>query len=282
MRRLRTAARLSGLLLLAVVLLLAAGSCRYGLDELFGRPSPVDERVGDTSVPAPAPPIVGDPDNYVFLATADAHFEAAADPPAAAAFAALAAVRGAAFVIVAGDVVDSGLPAQYARYAAWVSSLGVPVFSAVGNHDLYNSGWESFRTRVGRSFYSFAVGSRTFHVLDSGNGTLGRRQLDLLSSALAADPKKKVVICHYPLYNGEDTRYFKLTNAAERAFLVDLYARNGVELLLEGHSHETRHTSIGPMDEWLCSSLPGPAGEGRCVTVTVSGGEIVSVVPETF
>lgn len=268
--------------LLAGAMALAAVSCRYGLDELFGRPSPVDERVLDTSVPAPVPPVVGDPDNYVFVATADTHFLEAADPPAAAAFAGLVSARGAAFVIVAGDLVDTGLPAEYARYAAWASSLGVPVYAAVGNHDLYNSGWSSFRAVVGRSFYSFAVGARTFHVLDSGNGTLGRVQLELLSAALAADPGPKVVVCHYPLYNGEDTQYYKLTNAAERAFLLDLFARNGVELLLEGHSHATRHTPIGPMDEWLCSSLTGPAGEGRCVTVTVTGGAISSIVPETY
>ncbi len=261
---------------------LAAGSCRYGLDELFGRPSPVDERVLDASVPAPAPPVVGDPDNYVFVATADAHFGQAADPPAAAAFAALVAARGAAFVIVAGDLVDTGLPGEYTRYAAWAATLGVPVYSAVGNHDLYNSGWSSFRATVGRSFYSFAVGDRSFYVLDSGNGTLGRSQLDLLPGLFAGDPNRKVVVCHYPLFNGEDTQYYKLTNAAERAFLVDLYARSRVELLLEGHSHATRRTQVGPMEEWLCSSLAGPAGAGRCLTVTVAGGAISSIVPETY
>jgi 3',5'-cyclic-AMP phosphodiesterase len=268
--------------LLAGATALAAASCRYGLDELFRREAPVDERVVDSSVPAPVPPLVPDPDNYVFVATADAHFLETADPPAAAGFAGLVSARGAAFVIVAGDLVDSGLPAEYARYAAWAASLGVPVYAAVGNHDLYNSGWSSFRTVVGRSYYSFAVGARTFYVLDSGNGTLGRVQLELLSAALAADPNRKVIVCHYPLYNGEDTQYYKLTNAAERAFLVDLFAQSGVELLLEGHSHATRHTPIGPMDEWLCSSLVGPAGGGRCVTVTVTGGAISSIVPETY
>ena len=192
------------------------------------------------------------------------------------------AARGASFVIVAGDLADAGLPGEYARYAAWAASLGVPVYAAVGNHDLYNSGWASFRSTVGRSFYSFSVGALSFYVLDSGNGTLGRTQLALLRSAFAADPNRKVVICHYPLYNGEDTEYYKLTNAAERAALIELYSGSGVELLLEGHSHVTRHTRIGEMDEWLCSSLTGPAGEGQCVTVTVSAGAITSVVPETY
>lgn len=268
--------------ILVLLAALAAGSCRYGLDELFGRPAPVDERVLDVSVPAPSPPLVADPLNYVFVATADAHFGEAADPPAAAAFAALVAARGAAFVFVAGDLVDTGLPGEYTRYAAWAAAIGVPVYSAVGNHDLYNSGWSSFRPLVGRSHYSFAVGGRSFYVLDSGNGTLGRVQLELLRSAFAADTNRKVVVCHYPLFNGEDTQYYKLTNAAERAFLVDLYARSSVELLLEGHSHATRHTAIGPMDEWLCSSLAGPAGSGRCITITVTGGLISSVVPETY
>ena len=198
-------ARIPALLGLAAIILLAPASCRYGLDELFCRDSPVDERVLDTSIPAPAAPAIAPPYNYVFIATSDLHFEAQGDPPAAAGFASLVAARGASFVVVAGDLADAGLPGEYARYAAWAASLGVPVYAAVGNHDLYNSGWASFRATVGRSFYSFSVGALSFYVLDSGNGTLGRTQLALLRSAFAADPNRKVVICHYPLYNGEDT-----------------------------------------------------------------------------
>jgi Icc protein len=277
----RAAMRAAALLLAAGLLCLPV-SCRYGLDELFGREAPVDERVSDTTLTAPSAPDVSDPDNFIFIATADAHFLADGDPPAAAGFGALVSARGAEFVIVAGDLVDAGLPAEYARYAAWASALGVPVYCAVGNHDLYNGGWTSFRGTVGRSFYWFVLGALSFYVLDSGNGTLGRVQLARLRDAFAADASEKVVVCHYPLYNGEETQYYKLTNAAERAALIDLYAQSRVKLILEGHSHTTRHTRIGDMDEWLCSSLMGPAGGGRCVVVTVSGGQIASVTPETY
>jgi 3',5'-cyclic-AMP phosphodiesterase len=257
-------------------------SCRYGLNELFSRPDPVDARVSDTSIPAPRAPSVPDPDNYVFVATADTHFTADRDPPAAAAFKALVAERGAAFVIIAGDLADAGLEAELARYAAWTATLGVPVYSAVGNHDLYNDGWTRYQSAVGRAFYSFTVGARSFYVLDSGNGTLGRTQMDMLRDAFLEDARGKVIVCHYPLYDGEAALYYKLTNKAERAALIDLYARNGVELILEGHQHVTRHARIGEMDEWLCSSLTGGAGQGRCVTVTVSNGKIASVTPELY
>lgn len=270
------------LLLLPAALLLLS-SCHYGLDDLFYRASPsVDERVVDVSAAAPSPPPVPDPLNYVFLATADTHFGDAEDPVNAAGFKALAAARGAAFAVVAGDLTNTGRPAEYARYKAWVDAFGMPVYSAVGNHDLYNEGWPNFPVSVGRSFFSFPVGERTFYFLDSANGTLGRVQLELLRGAFRADGNAKVVVCHYPLYNGEDKPYGKLTNAAERAALIDLYARSGVELILEGHEHYTRHTAIGAMDEWICASLKGSAGRGRCVTVTVSAGRIASVVPETY
>jgi len=263
--------------------LLVLSSCHYGLDDLFYRASPsVDERVVDETAAAPSAPAVPDPLNYVFLATADAHFGETEDPANAAGFKALAASRGAAFAIVAGDLANTGRSAEYARYKAWVGSFGVPVYAAVGNHDLYNEGWANFPGSVGRSFYSFIVGGRTFYFLDSANGTLGRVQLDLLRDAFSRDANAKVIVCHYPLYNGEDTQYGKLTNAAERAELIDLYAKNGVELLLEGHEHYTRRTKIGSMDEWLCASLKGSAGNGHGVTVTVSGGKIASVTPETY
>ncbi len=269
-------------LLLAGAALCVLVSCRYGLDELFGRPVPVDERVRDASAPAPSAPAVSDVDNYVFLVTADTHFGAEADPPAAAALAAFLSARNAEFVLVAGDLVEAGLPEEYSRYATWAAALGVPVRCAVGNHDLYNEGWASFRAVAGASFYSFSVGTRSFYVLDSGNGTLGRVQLELLRAAFAVDPNRKVIVSHYPLYNGNDSQYHELTNTAERATLVDLFARSGVELLLEGHSHDMRYTRVGTMHEWVCASLAGPDGQGRCLTVTVSGGEIASVTPETF
>ena len=270
----------AGILLLAA--LFGVASCRYGLDELFGRASPVDERVMDTSVPAPSAPVVADPNNYVFIATADSHFGAVADPPAAAGFKALVGSVHPGFIIVAGDLVDTGLPAEYARFAAWAVSLGVPVYTTPGNHDLYNDGWASYRSVLGRGSYSFAVGGRTFYFVDSGNGTVGQTQLDALRAAFANDANPKVVVSHYPLYNGPDAEYYRLTDTAERAALVDLYANGGVQLLLEGHKHVTRETDLGTMHEWLCSSLTGPAGHGSCVIVTVSGGQIASVVPTTY
>jgi Icc protein len=272
-------------LLLAGAALAALGtlaSCRYGLGEAFGRPSPVDERIIDASAVVPAGPVVADDENYVFVMVSDTHFPAGADPSGAAGLAAFLALRGAEFVVVGGDLADAGLPDEYARYDAWADSLGVPVYAAVGNHDLYNGGWSTFSTIVGASYYSFDVGSRAFYFVDSGSGTLGRDQIAMLRDEFAGDPDPKVIVTHYPLYDGSDTYYYKFTNTAERAALVDLYARNGVELLLEGHTHTLHHTSIGTMEEWVSPSLSGPSGEGRCLVVTVSGGAIASVTPETY
>ena len=275
MRRTRAA-----ILLFGVLLGLAA--CRFGLDELFGRPWPVDERVTDTSVPAPSAPLVSDPNNYVLVATADSHFSASADPPAAAGFKALVDATHPGFIIIAGDLVDTGLATEYARYAAWTASLGVPVYSTPGNHDLYNEGWTNYRGMLGRGSYSFSLGGRTFYFVDSGNGTVGHAQLDMLRNDFAHDANPKVIVCHYPLYDGSDAEYYRLTDTAERAALIDLYANGGVQLLLEGHNHVTRQTFLSAMHEWLCSSLTGPAGNGSCVIVTVSDGEIASVVPTAY
>jgi predicted phosphodiesterase len=276
--------RIAAMLLLGTALGTLA-SCRYGLGEAFGRPSPVDERVVDPTAAAPSAPTVGNLDNYVFVVISDTHFVAEADPPAAGRLSAFLSSEGAEFVIVPGDLADAGLPEEYARYAAWTADLdldGFPVYSAIGNHDLYNGGWSTFRQTVGASYYSFVIGTRSFYVLDSGNGTLGREQIAMLRDAFAGDLNPKVVVTHYPLYDGDDSQYYELTNTAERAALVDLYARSGVDLLLEGHTHALNHTTIGPIEEWVCPSLSGPGGEGRCLVVTVASGAIVSVTFETF
>jgi hypothetical protein len=142
-------------LLLAAAALGTLVSCRYGLGEAFGRPSPVDERVVDPLAAAPAAPIVADPDNYVFVMVSDTHFRADADPAGAAGLATFLALLPdpAEFVIVGGDLADAGLPEEYARYDTWAATLGIPVCAAVGNHDLYNGGWTTFRTTVGASHY---------------------------------------------------------------------------------------------------------------------------------
>lgn len=265
-----------------VVALAALSSCRYGLEELFWRPWPVDERVVDAGAVPPPAPAVAAPATYAFVVISDPHFTADPYPVPAVSLAAFLAAQPAEFVVVGGDVADAGLPGEYDRYTAWTALLGVPVITAAGNHDLYNGGWSTFRTAIGASFFSFAIGGRSFYVLDTGSGTLGRDQLRLLRAAFAADPNPKVVITHYPLYNDGDSPYFRLTNAAERAALVDLYATSGVGLLLEGHTHALHHVTIGPVEEWVCPSLAGPSGGGRCLVVTVSGGAIVSVAPATF
>lgn len=56
-----------------------------------------------------------------------------------------------------------------------------PIFSIIGNHDLFFSGWDDFRELLGPSVYWFEVdygsGRDLFIALDSASGTLGGKQM---------------------------------------------------------------------------------------------------------
>jgi 3',5'-cyclic AMP phosphodiesterase CpdA len=266
---------------IVVFALALASACDYGLHEAFGRPWPVTERIGQGA--APAAPAPADPADFIFVATADTHFGLAGAAESAARLSAYALARGAAFIIVAGDLVDKGLPSEYAEWRAWADSVGLPVLAVPGNHDLYNSGWSVYRDTVGASRYTLEIGGMSFYFIDSASGSLGADQLRGLELEMRADPRPKVLVSHYPLVGFEGLAYYHLVDNAERLKLLSLCAERGVVLAIAGHEHVARARDHGPFVEWIASSAisSGP-GEGRGIVVRVADGSVASIEIASF
>ncbi len=128
---------------------------------------------------------------------------------------------GAAFGIVAGDVVDDTL-SLYPRHNAMMAQLGIPIWNVPGNHDLnFRSPDDTYSTQTykryfGPTDFSFEHGDVHFIGLDNvqykgdgqGNfdntiyrGFLSAEQLEWIRNDLRYVPTDKliVIITHIPL-----------------------------------------------------------------------------------
>jgi 3',5'-cyclic AMP phosphodiesterase CpdA len=241
-----------------LVLMLLLASCRYGFEQMLYRADSVNSRAQKiTDMVAPEKPAGG---KISVLILADIHFGADAhrpDIPEQAFFsfvdAAIAEGNKPDFAIVLGDMTDAGREGEYADYLAFVDKLerrDIIVYSIVGNHDLYNSGWTHWRYLVypHTSYYRLKTAKFSWYFLDPGNGSLGQRQLANFIAEAENDGSPKLVFTHYPVYAG-GAFYFSLADPHERALLLDTFARTNVKLLLNGHYHWYRAYDYGKFRE---------------------------------
>ena len=180
------------------------------------------------------------------------------------------------WIAVTGDLTNLGLPAEYRRARAWLDTLGRAerVMVIPGNHDaLVPGAWaaEAARWRpywqgddaaaAGDAAGAFPVlrrrgplaligmSSAIASPVGFATGAVGAAQLARLGPILRdtrAAGLCRVLMIHHPPLEGMVTRRKQLVDGAA---LREVLAREGVELVLHGHSHrshfETLQTSGG-------------------------------------
>ena len=169
-------------------------------------------------------------------------------------------------IVVGGDVVNIGLPAEYDQGLAWLESLGSPreVCVVPGNHDIYVSmdrgegvdlwraymvGDEDHDAEVASADVAFPFVRRIGGVAIIGvnsavptppfvaAGKVGRAQLMRLGEALDKASQRglmRVVVIHHPPLPGQAASRRGLSDAGE---LARLLSRHGADLVLHGHLH---------------------------------------------
>jgi len=146
---------------------------------------------------------------------------------------------GASFILTSGDLTDDGsgdnldyLLSQEETY------LNVPLYSALGNHDLYSNGWERFRDNIGPSVTSFVYGNSFFMFIDSASCKIGNDQMDWIEDQLRNDNSThKFVLSHICLYDGDLETPTILCDPDERLRLLALIDKYNVDYFLCGHKH---------------------------------------------
>lgn len=262
----------------AAVLLMTAccTSCTlasYGLYNFFGRSDTVRSRAESmTELSAPAASSGGS--SYTVAVITDVHYGSSNSRSVDTAFISWldglnTAGKLPRFVICLGDVAEHGYESEMKDFNALadkVRAYGIQVYSVLGNHDLYNDGWQYWKEIVypGTSFYHFKTDGFSWYFLDTGNGTLGTHQYSLLIDALQKDSSPKIVCMHYPVY-AQGHFYFCLQDTTERNLLISYFADNNVKLLLDGHTHDYNYTDFGFVEY----NIPGFAEDGQWALVTI-------------
>lgn len=152
----------------------------------------------------------------------------------------LARANNDEFMVLLGDLADKGDLNDFEAIdqALTDEGYGQKTLVVIGNHDIFNSGWEYYRNLYGATHYSFSVGNAQFFGLDTADGTVGEEQSQWLEDELKRSTQKnKFIITHYlPIIPGQTT-YLKLANEVEATNLMAMATQNGVRAWLGGHYH---------------------------------------------
>lgn len=232
---------------------LGAVSCAYGIQEGFKREMPVEKRA--TELKDLGGITIANPDDFSFILISDVHFGAKLERHDDAFLKAVSQLsKRPDFCVVLGDVAEHGLEEEYVEFNTVVvqglEKLGIKTYCTVGNHDLYNSGWESYAAHnyPYTSFYKANGGGCSFYFIDSASCTVGEPQFNALQNSFKADDAPKFIFTHVPLH-ADDTKYFVMQDTDERNELISLFAQNNVKFYYAGHIHYVRDTDFGAFVE---------------------------------
>jgi 3',5'-cyclic AMP phosphodiesterase CpdA len=183
------------------------------------------------------------PDEYSFIVLSDTHIEKGN----AYGLEKLASViDGARFVVINGDITQSGSRDDVKKFIEIARSLGVPCYPVLGNHDIYFKNWTVWEELIGSTCYrvdSPTSGTSLFF-LDSANGMFGMEQLDWLAEELKSAKGHVFVFTHTNLFVESPVDLVQLTDTRERARMVSLL-EGRCDAFFMGHLHRRVIKEIG-------------------------------------
>jgi len=172
-----------------------------------------------------------------------------------------AARQGAEFAVVTGDLVESGQPGEYLRFAKLLDSAPLPILTTTGNHDLRGRGKLYYERLFGPLNHAFDLGGYRFIILDNGFNRLTAAQLDWLETKLQG-PLPKFVFLHAPPATIPQWAWHSFSPGAERfTALMEKYkpvrvlvshihaydrvTQNGVDYILSGGAGAPLYPQLG-------------------------------------
>ncbi|MBN1347872.1 PQQ-binding-like beta-propeller repeat protein [candidate division KSB1 bacterium] len=173
------------------------------------------------------------------------------------------------FIIHTGDVTEFGAIDELTTYNTIVQSAGIPVYSAIGNHETRwcNSGKKDFERLVGPRFRSFMYKGVLFVILDTSMfaeqyGHLSADQLTWLGQTLDSLPENQPVILalHHPVLG--ETRY--VDNDLQ---LLQVIGEHNVSIILCGHGHRNAHWCVNGLHLFMTLATMGDAPGYRILKI---------------
>lgn len=223
---------------------------------------------------------VADPEVFNFAMVGDLHI-GGQDTTRFRRMLSQARAEGDSFIILLGDMVDQGEREDYVAFLAALGETGWQgkFFPVVGNHDIFEGGWNHYKELLGPSHYTFQVGNAKFIVVDTADATVGEDQRDWLVSELGKPrPTHVFLVSHYlPVIPGQRT-YLKLANEAEALETMKLCTIHGVSGWFGAHYHSFSVGRIENVDYVVAGGGGGrrmdPIHENFFVRVRISGNNV--------
>jgi len=269
------------IILMAAAMILTAGCNRLDIAGMVINRSDTEERVADWldyDAQNGMPVIENVPDEYSIYSTSDSHCSdrdsIELQGPKDRLYKYVTTERNdpkAVFSLLVGDLANESGEAGYRRAEASMrfndktQAKNDPCFPVIGNHDVYYDCTAYYKQYFHTSTYTVTVktvgGYQDLYILlDSGNGTHGKRQLEWLEEQLEhrEDYRHCFVISHNWLfrtsYNYTTTPAANLPQDEQYAFM-DLMSHSNVELVLMGHFHAREQRQFGGVQYVMTDNL---------------------------
>ncbi|MDR2634049.1 MAG: metallophosphoesterase [Treponema sp.] len=235
--------------LTGLMVLLVFGSCTVDLPGLFGSDDMnvrfFERNTFNFLTPESRALSLGE--EYAFLVLSDTHIEGTD----AFGLENLASVVDDTikFVVITGDLTQSGKREEVQRFIEIARTLGVPCYPMLGNHDVYFGNWTVWKELIGSSTYRIDTpdSSTTLLILDTANASMGKEQLDWLEAELQTARSHVFVFTHTNLFVEGMGDLQQMTDVRERARIMALL-QGRVDALFTGHVHKRIIKTLGGVE----------------------------------
>jgi 3',5'-cyclic-AMP phosphodiesterase len=181
-----------------------------------------------------APPDADEVASFQFAAMADIQ---TAMPEVDDVFRAISDTPGPRFVVFMGDITQRAEIEEFDLFDRQLEALDVPIFTTLGNHELWAEP-ERYFERYGRASFQFRFKGAAFTFADSGDAGLDPIVEGWLDEWLAgAKDELNVFLTHIPPLDPVGVRYGAFRSARDGHRLVSRLVENQVDLALYGHIH---------------------------------------------
>ena len=240
--------------LLLVSALLFLGGCLFDPRALFGAGSP-DKRfeASEKLTPPLAPPVL-DTADFTFLVITDAHY--GRNDSSLIKAETFRQSTPYEFLIVDGDVTQTGSTEEWEGFEQERALLGVPLYLTIGNHDLFNEGQENFYSYFGPTHYSFEIGTVLFTFFDTGNGVVSQKAKAWYTNLLLnTSTTTKLAFTHYSYLSQNVQKLVTLPNPEEFYWIANENATFGVDAMISGHLHTNLKRTIRGVDYYTLTNM---------------------------
>jgi Calcineurin-like phosphoesterase len=201
----------------------------------------VNKLAGQTVSPFNKLPLADTSGNYSFIVSGHFHGESSnlSTFPASTLLAGIDTLNSirSSFMISLGDMFIDLNETYVSNYKkSLFSKLNMPIFNAVGNHDLSNNNF--YEKVYGKTYYSFSVGSELYIFLNTeiNDGSIKNEQLEFFKKALAEAQSEKVknifIFSHRPVWAENNATYEGLFKGNSRTLIGENNFEEDIKPLL--------------------------------------------------